>query len=99
MVVDCEKSRWLEKGITSSDAEVSEHLKRRDEHAFLQLYDRHHRTVYRFLVHMTGSITSLKSLPRRFSLLFSMRCAQGRADSSIPKEGHGKAICSGLPET
>src|SRR5258708_7175483 len=45
-----------------SDARLLERLKQRDQHAFLQLYDLHQRTVYRFLMHMTGSITAAEEL-------------------------------------
>lgn len=42
--------------LASSDAELAERLRRRDEHAFLHLYDLHRSSVFRFLMHMTGSI-------------------------------------------
>jgi len=38
------------------EAQIVERLKQRDEPAFLELYDRHRRSVYWFLVHMTGSV-------------------------------------------
>ena len=39
----------------ASDAQFVERLKQRDQHAFMSLYDLHRGTVYRFLMHMTGS--------------------------------------------
>lgn len=39
-----------------SDATLAGQLKQRDQSAFLSLYDRYHRSVYRFLMHMTGSV-------------------------------------------
>ena len=46
----------------ASDAQVTERLKERDEGAFLELYDWHGPQVYRFLVHMTGSIAVAEDL-------------------------------------
>jgi len=45
-----------------TDAQLIEHLKRKDECAFLELYDRHRLAVYRFLMHMTGSIAAAEEL-------------------------------------
>lgn len=47
---------------SASDAELLERLKRKDEYAFLSLYDLHHRAVFRFLMHMTGSIEIAEEL-------------------------------------
>jgi RNA polymerase sigma-70 factor, ECF subfamily len=45
-----------------SDAEIAIRLREQDEESFLELYDRHGRTVYRFLVHMTGSAVLAEEL-------------------------------------
>ena len=44
------------------EAQLVERLKQRDESAFLELYDRHRRSVYWFLVHMTGSVAVAEDL-------------------------------------
>jgi RNA polymerase sigma-70 factor (ECF subfamily) len=44
------------------EAQLVDRLKQRDESAFLQLYDRHRRSVYWFLVHMTGSVAAAEDL-------------------------------------
>lgn len=51
-----------EKGDADSDADLAVSLRRQDQRAFLRLYDRHGRTIYRFLVHMTGSIAVAEEL-------------------------------------
>ncbi len=45
-----------------SEAQLVERLKQRDEQAFLNLYDRHRRSVYRFLTHVTGSAAVAEEL-------------------------------------
>ena len=50
-----------------SDAPLIERLMRGDEHAFLDLYDRHRRSVYRFLMHMTGSTAAAEELTQEVS--------------------------------
>ncbi len=44
------------------EAQLVDRLKQRDESAFLELYDRHRRSVYWFLVHMTGSVAVAEDL-------------------------------------
>ena len=44
------------------EAQLVERLKQGDESAFLALYDRHRRSVYWFLVHMTGSVSAAEDL-------------------------------------
>jgi RNA polymerase sigma-70 factor, ECF subfamily len=48
----------------NADPEVQlvERLKQREESAFLELYDRHRRSVYWFLMHMTGSVAVAEDL-------------------------------------
>ena len=52
----------LKNNPASSDAQLAERLKQRDENAFLSLYDLHRSSVFRFLMHMTGSITAAEEL-------------------------------------
>jgi RNA polymerase sigma-70 factor (ECF subfamily) len=56
------KTEGLKNSPASSDAQLSERLKQRDEHAFLSLYDLYRGSVYRFLMHMTGSIVTAEEL-------------------------------------
>jgi RNA polymerase sigma-70 factor (ECF subfamily) len=49
-------------GNADSEAQLVDRLKQRDESAFLELYDRHRRSVYWFLVHMTGSVAVAEDL-------------------------------------
>ncbi|WP_263419502.1 RNA polymerase sigma factor [Terriglobus albidus] len=44
------------------DKDLALRLKRRDKDSFLALYDRYGRTVYRYLMHMTGSISAAEEL-------------------------------------
>jgi RNA polymerase sigma-70 factor, ECF subfamily len=44
------------------DAQLLDRLKQRDERAFLDLYDCHRLSVYRFLLHMTGSVAVAEDL-------------------------------------
>ena len=44
------------------EAQLLERLKQREERAFLDLYDCHRLSVYRFLMHMTGSIAVAEDL-------------------------------------
>lgn len=51
-----------EKGDADSDADLAARLRRRDQRAFLTLYDRHGRAIYRYLAHMTGSFAIAEEL-------------------------------------
>jgi RNA polymerase sigma-70 factor (ECF subfamily) len=44
------------------EAQLLDRLKQRDDQAFLELYDRHRLPVYRFLMHMTGSVAIAEDL-------------------------------------
>jgi len=61
---------------SASDAQLFERLKQRDERAFLDLYDRHRRPVYRFLMHMTGSFAVAEELTQEVfvAILNAMCC-------------------------
>jgi RNA polymerase sigma-70 factor (ECF subfamily) len=50
------------KGNTDPQVQLLERLKQRDERAFLDLYDCHRLSVYRFLMHMTGSVAIAEDL-------------------------------------
>jgi RNA polymerase sigma-70 factor (ECF subfamily) len=50
------------KGNIDPEAQLLERLKQRDERAFLDLYDCHRLSVYRFLMHMTGSVAVAEDL-------------------------------------
>ena len=58
------------------DAQLVERLKRRDQHAFLDLYDRHRRSVYRFVMHMTGSLAVAEDLTQEvFVVILDGMCS------------------------
>jgi len=72
---------------SDSDAQLSELLKQRDEHAFLQLYDQHRRSVYRFLMYMTGSVSAAEELTQEvFVVVLDAMCA-GKMDQFDPERG------------
>jgi RNA polymerase sigma-70 factor, ECF subfamily len=79
-----------------SDAQFVERLKRKDEHAFLRLYDLHHRTVYRFLMHMTGSITAAEELTQDvFVGILDAMCA-GTIGQFDPQKGTWEGYLLGI---
>lgn len=72
---------------SDSDARLAERLRKRDKHAFLQLYDQHQRSVYRFLIHMTGSVSAAEELTQEvFVLILDAICA-GKMNQFDPKRG------------
>jgi RNA polymerase sigma-70 factor (ECF subfamily) len=74
-------------GSAPSDAHLVERLKQRDEHAFLSLYDLHRSTVYRFLMHMTGSILTAEELTQEvFVVILDSMCA-GNVGQFDPQRG------------
>lgn len=75
------------KNSADSDARLAERLRQRDERAFLQLYDRHQRSVYRFLMHMTGSISTAEELTQEvFVVILDAMCA-GKIEQFDPERG------------
>lgn len=50
------------KGGAESDAELAADLRNQDQAAFLRLYDRYGGAIYRFLVHMSGSVSIAEEL-------------------------------------
>jgi RNA polymerase sigma-70 factor (ECF subfamily) len=83
-------------GIASSDAELAERLKQRDEHAFLGLYDLHRSSVFRFLMHMTGSITAAEELTQEvFVVILEAMCA-GTIGQFDPQKGTWEGYLLGI---
>lgn len=79
-----------------SDAELAERLKQKDQHAFLQLYDFHHRAVYRFLMHMTGSIAAAEELTQDvFVTLLDAMCT-GTVGQFDPERGTWEGYLLGI---
>jgi RNA polymerase sigma-70 factor (ECF subfamily) len=72
---------------SDSDAGIAERLKQRDEHAFLQLYDQHQRSVYRFLMHMTGSVSAAEELTQEVSVVILGGICAGQMDQFDPARG------------
>ena len=80
------KTKGIKNG-SDSDAQLAERLKQRDEHAFLQLYDQHQRCVYRFLMHMTGSVPTAEELTQEvFVVILDAICA-GKMEQFDPERG------------
>jgi RNA polymerase sigma-70 factor (ECF subfamily) len=70
-----------------SDDEIAFRLRERNEQAFLDLYDRHGRTVYRYLVHMTGSAALAEELTQEvFVAILDAMCA-GTIERFDPARG------------
>lgn len=79
-----------------SDAQLAERLKQKDQHAFLQLYDLHRRAVYRFLMHMTGSIAAAEELTQDvFVAVLDSMCA-GTAGQFNPEKGTWEGYLLGI---
>jgi RNA polymerase sigma-70 factor (ECF subfamily) len=80
------KTKGIKSG-SDSDAQLAARLRQRDEHAFMQLYDQHQRSVYRFLMHMTGSVSAAEELTQDvFVVILDAMCA-GKMDQFDPKRG------------
>jgi RNA polymerase sigma-70 factor, ECF subfamily len=72
---------------TASDAQLLESLKQRNEHAFLDLYDRFGRPVYRFLMHMTGSVAVAEDLTQEVFLVILDTISSGAIKQFDPQKG------------
>jgi RNA polymerase sigma-70 factor, ECF subfamily len=70
-----------------SEAQLLERLKQRDEQAFLDLYDRHRRSVYRFLMHMTGSVTVAEDLTQGVFVAILDAICSGATGQFDPRKG------------
>src|SRR5437588_12762732 len=69
------------------DAQLVERLKRRDQHAFLDLYYRHRRSVYRFLMHMTGSLAIAEDLTQEVFVVVLDGMCSGAIAQFDPSKG------------
>ena len=69
------------------EAQLLERLKQRDESAFLELYDRHRRSVYWFLVHMTGSIALAEDLTQGVFVAILEKIGSGAIGQFDPGKG------------
>jgi RNA polymerase sigma-70 factor, ECF subfamily len=89
-------SKGLKNGRPSSDAELAERLKQKDEHAFLSLYDLHRSSVFRFLMHMTGSIAAAEELTQEvFVVILEAMCA-GSIGQFDPEKGTWEGYLLGI---
>jgi len=80
----------------SSDAELAERLRQRDEDSFLYLYDLHRSTVFRFLMHMTGSVITAEELTQEvFVVILDAMCA-GSAGQFDPQKGTWEGYLLGI---
>lgn len=70
-----------------SNAQLLERLKQRDEQGFLDLYDRYHRPVYRFVVHMTGSVAVAEDLTQEVFLVILDAMSSGTIERFEPEKG------------
>lgn len=90
------KSENAKKATASSDAELAERLKQRDEIAFLNLYDLHRSTVFRFLVYMTGSVSAAEELTQEvFVAILDAMCA-GTLRQFDPEKGTWEGYLLGI---
>jgi RNA polymerase sigma-70 factor, ECF subfamily len=72
---------------SASDAQLLERLKQRDERGFLNLYDRYGRPVYRFLMHMTGSVAVAEDLTQEVFLVILDAVGSGTIRQFDPEKG------------
>jgi RNA polymerase sigma-70 factor (ECF subfamily) len=80
----------------SSDDELAERLKQRDEHAFLSLYDSHRSAVFRFLMHMTGSIAVAEELTQEVFVVILDEMCNGTIGRFDPKKGTQEGYLLGI---
>jgi RNA polymerase sigma-70 factor, ECF subfamily len=78
------------------DARLVERLKQRDEHAFLDLYDRHRRSVYRFLMHMTGSFAVAEELTQEVFVAILDAMCSGTIEQFNPEKGTMEGYLLGI---
>jgi RNA polymerase sigma-70 factor, ECF subfamily len=62
---------------TEGDAHLVERLARGEEQAFLSLYDRHRRSLFRFLMHMTGSVAAAEELTQEVFVVILDHICEG----------------------
>jgi RNA polymerase sigma-70 factor (ECF subfamily) len=90
------KTEGLKNGPASSDAQLAERLKQRDEHAFLSLYDMHRASVYRFLMHMTGSISTAEELTQEVFVVVLDSMCSGTVGQFDPQRGTWEGYLLGI---
>ncbi|HUD54976.1 MAG TPA: RNA polymerase sigma factor [Terracidiphilus sp.] len=90
------RKEGLKNDPASSDAQLAERLKQRDEHAFLNLYELHRISVYRFLMHMTGSTATAEELTQEvFVVILDSMCA-GTGGQFDPERGTWEGYLLGI---
>ena len=70
-----------------SDAELASRLQQKDERAFLSLYDLHRSSVFRFLMHMTGSIAVAEELTQEVFVVILDAICTGKIGNFDPQKG------------
>ena len=80
----------------ASDVHLSERLKQRDQLAFLDLYDHNHRSVYKFLMHMTGSITIAEDLTQEVFVVILDSMCTGTVGQFDPGRGTWEGYLLGI---
>ena len=80
------KSDGSVKGV-DSDARLLVRLKDKDQDAYLMLYDLHHRSVFRFLMHMTGSIETAEELTQEVFVVILDAMCSGSIGHFNPEKG------------
>jgi RNA polymerase sigma-70 factor, ECF subfamily len=75
------------KGDADSDADLAAGLRQRSQHAFLRLYDQHGRSIYRYLMHMTGSATIAEELTQDVFVAVLDAMVSGAIANFDPKKG------------
>lgn len=91
-----QKSEGAKNGPASSDAELAERLKQRDENAFLNLYDMHRSTVFRFLMHMTGSVAAAEELTQEVFVVLLNAMSAGNVGQFDPEKGTWEGYLLGV---
>jgi RNA polymerase sigma-70 factor (ECF subfamily) len=69
------------------EAQLLDRLKQRDERAFLELYDCHRLSVYRFLMHMTGSAAVAEDLTQGVFVVILDAIGSGTIGQFDPEKG------------
>ena len=80
----------------ASDAELVERLKQRDKHAFLSLYDLHRSSVFRFLMHMTGSIAAAEEFTQEVFVVILDAMCTGKVGQFDPQKGTLESYLFGI---
>lgn len=78
------------------EAELAERLRQKDEHAFLNLYDLHRSAVFRFLMHMTGSIAAAEELTQEVFVVVLDAMCDGTIGQFDPRKGTWEGYLLGI---